>query len=154
MSVSFWIRFSSSWDITWSHFSSALYTAIFYHVFPLHSNCKGAESGQEAERGWEARWRAREKEREGARTRTSTISQCVNKLLFIDFQGETLLTCPALNGRHLLLALRLSLLLWRAARRALAMPSTACCSIVQRPIIQQLSATTFTMRLPFVGYRR
>lgn len=93
-------------------------------------------------------------QRARARTRTSTISQCVNKLLFIDFQGETLLTCPALNGRHLLLALRLSLLQWRAAGRALAMPGAACCSIVRHPIIQQLSATTFTMRLPFVGYRR
>lgn len=48
----------------------------------------------------------KERESERGRTRMSTISQCVNKLLFIDFQGETLLTCPALNGRHLLLALR------------------------------------------------
>lgn len=73
--------------------------------------------------------------------RTNTISQCVNKLLFIDFQGETLLTCSTLNGRHPLLALRLSFLLWRAAGRVLAMPSVTCCAIVQRPIIQQLTAT-------------
>ncbi|TNN54673.1 hypothetical protein EYF80_035155 [Liparis tanakae] len=40
-----------------------------------------------------------------------------------DNAGETLLTCPALNGRHLLLALRLSLLQPGAAGRALARPS-------------------------------
>lgn len=83
-----------------------------------------------------------------------TISQCVNKLLFIDFQWETLLTCLGLNGRHLLLALSLSLLVWKAVGRVLVMPRTACCSIVRRPIILQLSATTFTIRLAFVGYRR
>lgn len=106
------------------------------------------------ERTRERRIETESSQRARARTRTSTISQCVNKLLFIDFQGEILLTCPALNGRHLLLALRLSLLQWRAAGRALAMPGAACCSIVQHPIIQQLSATSFTMRLSFVGYRR
>lgn len=84
---------------------------------------------------------------EHIRLRTCTISQCVNKPLFIDLERETLLTCPALNGRHLLLVLRLSLLQSRAAGRALAIPSTACCSIVWSPIIQQLSATTFTKKI-------
>ena len=56
-------------------------------------------------------WRERERERETFRG-NRTISQCLNELLFIDSPGwgerETLLTCPVLNGRHLLLALRLS----------------------------------------------
>lgn len=47
----------------------------------------------------------------------------------LTFIGETLLTCPALNGRHLLLALRLSL----PRRRVEPCPVAACCSIVPRP---------------------
>lgn len=71
----------------------------------------------------------------------------MNKPLFIDLERETLLTCPALNGRHLLLVLRLSLLQSRAAGRVLTVPGAACCSIVWSPIIQQLSITTFTKKI-------
>lgn len=57
----------------------------------------------------------------------------------LTLRGEIWLTCPGLNGRHLLLALRLSLLLWRAAGR-FPHPAQSCwvfhCPAPHHPAIE------------------